>query len=182
MQFNPYMPQYGGYMPQFSNRFQQPEQQFQQYSQPNQQSYQQNPQSYPQTTLGLQGKLIDNAEVVKVTDIPLDGSISYFPLADGSAILTKQLQIDGTSKVVVFKPSLENEKAPQPPQYITEDKVIELLQKEPENVREMKEEIRNLKRQLRDVSEDLRELRETKQPKETRETRENRDTKRKSDD
>lgn len=52
----------------------------------------------PQTTMpnmrfnNLQGKSIDNLEVVKAMDIPLDGSISYFPLVDGSAIVTKQLQ------------------------------------------------------------------------------------------
>ena len=181
MQFNPYMPQYGSYVPQYNNRFQQPEQQYQQYSQPSQQSYPQNPQTYPQVAIGLQGKLIDNADVVKVTDIPLDGSISYFPLADGSAILTKQLQTDGTSKVTIYKPSVEVEKAVETPKYVTEDKVIELIQREPEEVKELKEEIRNLKRQLRDMSEDLRELREVKDTRDTRETRETRDSKRKGD-
>lgn len=165
MQFNPYMAQYGTYMPQYSNRFQQPEQQFQQYSQLTQQSYPQNPQTYPQASLGLQGKLIDNAEVVKVTEIPMDGSVSYFPLADGSAILTKQLQVDGTSKVTIYKPTTEPENAVETPQYVTEDKVLELIKKEPENVKELKEEIKNLKRQLRDMTEDLREIREMKESK-----------------
>ena len=181
MQFNPYMPQYGSYVPQYNNRFQQPEQQYQQYSQPSQQSYPQNPQAYPQVAIGLQGKLIDNAEVVKVTEIPMDGSISFFPLADGSAILTKQLQTDGTSKVVVYKPSVESEKPVETPKYVTEDKVIELIQREPEEVKELKEEIRNLKRQLRDMSEDLRELREVKETRDSRDTRETRDSKRKGD-
>lgn len=52
----------------------------------------------------LQGKSIDNLEVVKAMDIPLDGSVSYFPLVDGSAIVTKQLQQDGTSKITIYKP------------------------------------------------------------------------------
>lgn len=176
MQFNPYMPQFGGYVPQFNNRIQQPEQNYQQFSQPAQPSYPQNPQIYPQPTIGLQGKLIDNPEVVKVTEIPMDGSVSYFPLADGSAIVTKQLQADGTSKVMIYKPSVESEKPLETPQYITEDKVIELIKKEPESTKELKEEIKNLKRQLRDMSEDLRELREM------REARETRESKRKSDD
>lgn len=74
---------------------------------------------YPQTSnfaaqpiqnklLNLQGKVIDNLEVVKATDISLDGSVNYFPLADGSAIATKQLQPNGTSKIVIYKP-IENE-------------------------------------------------------------------------
>ena len=165
MQYNPYMPQFGGYVPQFNNRMQPPEQSYQQYSQPTPATYPQNPQTYPQASLGLQGKLIDNAEVVKVTEIPMDGSVSYFPLADGSAILTKQLQVDGTSKVVIYKPATEPEKAVETPQYVTEDKVLELIKKEPENVKELKEEIKNLKRQLRDMTEDLREIREMKESK-----------------
>ena len=59
---------------------------------------------------GLLGKSVDNIDVVKATDIPLDGSISYFPLTDGSAIVSKQLQMDGTSKMVVYKPAKANSK------------------------------------------------------------------------
>ena len=66
---------------------------------------------------GLMGKVVDSADVVKVTDIPLDGSTSYFPLVDGSAILTKKLQVDGTSKIVVYKPVVEEPK--ETPKYVT---------------------------------------------------------------
>ena len=58
--------------------------------------------SYQNMAFGLQGKSVDNLEVVKSTDIPLDGSKSYFPLTDGSMIATKQLQSDGTSKIVIY--------------------------------------------------------------------------------
>ena len=64
----------------------------------------------------LQGKVVDSLDVVKATDIPYDGSVSYFPLTDGTAIITKQLQQDGTSKVVIYKPMIENEES----KYITE--------------------------------------------------------------
>ena len=57
----------------------------------------------------LQGKIVDSVDVVKSMDIPLDGSVSYYALADGSAIVTKQLQSDGTSRTIIYKPS-ENEK------------------------------------------------------------------------
>ena len=53
---------------------------------------------------GIQGRIVDNVDVVRATEISLDGSVNYFPLADGSAIVTKQLQMDGTSKIVVYKP------------------------------------------------------------------------------
>ena len=69
--------------------------------------------------IGLQGKTVESIEVVKAMDIPLDGSISFFPLSDGSAIVTKQLQTDGTSKTVIFRPTEENKK--EIPQYVTFD-------------------------------------------------------------
>ena len=95
-------------------------------------SYNQNPyfspyfnnQPVPQAPMpikyntGLQGKSIDNLEVVKAMDIPLDGSISYFPLVDGTAIVTKQLQQDGTSKITIFKP-IEAEEATASTKYAT---------------------------------------------------------------
>lgn len=55
---------------------------------------------------GIQGRIVDNVDVVRATEISLDGSVNYFPLADGSAIVTKQLQMDGTSKIVVYKPAV----------------------------------------------------------------------------
>ena len=67
------------------------------------------PQSYAppvqQATslLGLSGKVVDSMDVVKAMDIPLDGSVSYFPLSDGSSIITKKLQSDGTSKTSIYK-------------------------------------------------------------------------------
>lgn len=65
------------------------------------------PQYMTQQPKGLLGKSVDSVDVVKAIDIPLDGSVSYFPLTDGSAIVTKQLQMDGTSKIMVYKPIIE---------------------------------------------------------------------------
>ena len=99
------------------NPYYQP-QRFQNVDQQNQQSmmttYQPPLQLTKPTT--LLGKSVDNIDVVKATDIPLDGSISYFPLTDGSAIVTKQLQMDGTSKTIIYKPVKEEGKEePQRP-------------------------------------------------------------------
>ncbi len=70
------------------------------------QMYQNNyaPMYQPSYQQGIQGRIVDNVDVVRATEISLDGSVNYFPLADGSAILTKQLQMDGTSKIVMYKP------------------------------------------------------------------------------
>lgn len=75
------------------------------YTQPRYQPIE--PQYLTQQPKGLLGKSVDSVDVVKAIDIPLDGSVSYFPLTDGSAIVTKQLQMDGTSKIMVYKPIIE---------------------------------------------------------------------------
>lgn len=96
---------------------------------------------------GLQGKQVDSVEVVKATDVPFDGSVSYFPLTDGSAIVTKQLQMDGTSKIVVFKPFNEQKSEVK---YLTREdleKAIEGLNLN--EIDDIKEEIKEIKKQIK---------------------------------
>ena len=101
------------------------------------------PQTTPQMALNRQnilyGKQVDNLEVVKATDIPLDGSISYFPLVDGSAIVTKQLGLNGVSKIIVYKPTETEE--PEKVEYATTDDVNELRNE----IKELKEKLENKK-------------------------------------
>ena len=147
MAFNPYY----GYTPQYGrNPYIQQPIATPQY-QPQTTDYMNQIQNAYQKPLGLQGKTVDNIEVVKATDIPLDGSVSYFPLVDGSAIVTKQLQADGTSRMVVYKP-IETQ---QPKQvevqgtYITEKELDEKLSKL--DNKELKEEIEKMKKQIKDL-------------------------------
>lgn len=105
---------------------------------------------------GLQGKSVDSLEVVKAMDIPLDGSISYFPLVDGSAIVTKQLQQDGTSKTVIFKPVDNTETQTK---YITQDDLKVALGKldNSKEVNELRDELKSLKRRMRFFVDDKKE-------------------------
>ena len=128
--YNPY------YKPQM-NRYQPMD--YQQY----QPSYPQNTQAYPQASLGLQGKLADSIEVVKAIDIPLNGSTSYFALTDGSAIVTKQLQKDGTSKTIIYKPSITSEDALQSNLNSSETNYI-------------KEELKSIKSQIQAIANSLK--------------------------
>ena len=123
-----------------------------------QQTYTPQPQ-VPMTIQGLQGKTVDSLDVVKAMDIPLDGSVSYFPLVDGSAIITKQLQQDGTSKTIVYKPSEETPMGEQPKeQYVTIEKFNEVVKDvDGKQIKEMREDIKTLKRQFRDLSEDIKD-------------------------
>ena len=97
---------------------------------------------------GLQGKSIDNLEVVKAMDIPLDGSVSYFPLVDGSAIVTKQLQQDGTSKITIYKPIDDKETAM--PKYATIEDIDERIKgiKVPDT-KSLQDDIKTIKKQIR---------------------------------
>lgn len=111
------------------------------------------PQQIPPTPVkynagGLQGKSIDNLEVVKAMDIPLDGSISYFPLVDGTAIITKQLQQDGTSKITIFKP-IEAEEASSVKYATIEDIESRINEIKMPDMKPLQEEIKTLKKQIR---------------------------------
>lgn len=72
----------------------------------------------------LQGKVVDNIEVVRAIDIPLNNITNYFPLADGTAIVTKQLQPDGKSRTVVYKPTVEEK--PEEIKYVTESELKDI--------------------------------------------------------
>ena len=124
-------------------------------------SYNQNPYfnpyftpQQPQTTMSamkfnsLQGKSIDNLEVVKAMDIPLDGSISYFPLVDGSAIVTKQLQQDGTSKITIYKP-IEADEAATVKYATIEDIENHIKSIKMPDMKPLQDEIKTLKKQIR---------------------------------
>jgi archaellum component FlaC len=48
-------------------------------------------------------------DVVKVTDIPMDGNMYYFPQADGQAIYAKKFLPNGQTQILAFKPISDNE-------------------------------------------------------------------------
>lgn len=101
-----------------------------------------------QTT--LLGKSVDSVDVVKAMDIPLDGRISYFPLVDGSAIVTKQLQADGTSKTIIYKPTEDDKK--EQPKYVTmEDLNKSLKEIDLSEIEDLRDEIDSLKKQIKDL-------------------------------
>lgn len=125
--------------------------------QPIEQQYAQYTQPVFKQIVGLQGKSVDSIDVVKAMDIPLDGSISYFPITDGTAIVTKQLQQDGSSKTIVYKP-INEEDIDKVPKYITLEELEESLKKIDNGT--IKDEIKNIKRQIEDVIEDIKDMNE----------------------
>ena len=138
--YNPYQPQF--------NRMQQP-----MYSIPQQPIQPPMQQMQPITNVGLQGKSVDSIDVVKAMDIPLDGSVSYFPLTNGTAIVTKQLQQDGTSKTIIYKPIQEEQEKKEEIKidYLTKDDLKE-------NNNTLKNEISTLKNQIQEISGNIYQL------------------------
>ena len=118
-------------------------------------------QNTPQMALNRQnilyGKQVDSLEVVKAIDIPLDGSISYFPLANGSAIVTKQLQQDGTSKITIYEPKTQKNDI----KFATIEDVDKRLEKlDFSEIDDLKEDLSDLKKELKDIKNKLKTKKE----------------------
>ena len=78
----------------------------------NLQQFQQSLQPQPQMqTVQYQplGKIVDSVDVVKATDIPMDGNAYYFPKADGTEVYMKRWLANGTTEITAYKPILDKE-------------------------------------------------------------------------
>lgn len=107
MQMNPtmYNPQIGytqpfSYNPMISaqQRMQSYDQQFPQFSQP-QQAVQ---------NIGINGRVVQELENINANEVPMDGSMAFFPKQDLSEIYVKGWNADGTIRTTVFKPVSNN--------------------------------------------------------------------------
>lgn len=98
MQMNPYqMPQVNSYAPQYQT-YQQaynPMQNIQRFQQ------QQQPEQMQQ---GIFGKVVQSQDSIVANDVPMNGSVAFFPKSDLSEIYAKQWSADGTISTMVFKP------------------------------------------------------------------------------
>ena len=73
------------------------------------QQYQQSlQQPVSQAQMPAIGKIVDSIDVVKATDIPMDGNAYYFPKADGTEVYCKQWLQNGTTRILTFKPVFED--------------------------------------------------------------------------
>ena len=86
-QYNPLTP-YQDRLNQMQNQFAQP-QQF-------------NSVPQPQTPV-LNGEVVDGIDVVKAKNVDMSGNVTFYPKADLSEIYTKQLQSDGTSRIITYR-------------------------------------------------------------------------------
>lgn len=101
---NPYQQQMNSYMPQY------PAYQYNQMGNM-QQRYQ--PQQEFQMQSGLFGKVVQDAENIIPSDVPMNGAVAFFPKSDLSEIYAKQWGTDGKISTSVFKPIPLTESTPK---------------------------------------------------------------------
>lgn len=114
--------------------------------QPRYQPIEQPMNNYQTQAPSLLGKQVDSIDVVKAMDIPI-GSVGYFPLADGSGIITKSWQADGTTKITEYKP-VEGKK--DVVKYLTkEDLETTLKEFDLSRLDDIEDELKDIRKQLK---------------------------------
>lgn len=101
--------------------------QLQQYQQNLQQPMSPTQMSGTSQQMNIIGKIVDSVDVVKATDVPMDGSMYYFPKADGTEIFGKQWLPNGTTVIKTFLP--QNEEPISEEQSGNNDKINVILEK-----------------------------------------------------
>lgn len=97
--YNPqgfYPQQYGNYAP------------YQQIQQQRFQPQEQYPAMQNQQAIGLNGRIVQVVENINANEVPMDGSMAFFPKQDLSEIYVKGWNADGTIKTIVYKPQIDN--------------------------------------------------------------------------
>ena len=89
-QTNSYVPQYQSYQQAYN-----PMQNIQRFQQP---------QQFEQMQQGIFGKVVQSQDSIVANDVPMNGSVAFFPKSDLSEIYAKQWSADGTISTMVFKP------------------------------------------------------------------------------
>lgn len=108
-QYQNFYPQMNNYGQMIPNPYMDRMAQLQQYQQNLQQTMQQQAMSCPGQQMNVIGKIVDSIDVVKATDVPMDGNMYYFPKADGTEIFGKQWLSNGQTRILTFKPNLDTE-------------------------------------------------------------------------
>lgn len=95
-QNNPYQQQAYNPMAPYQDRLAQLQAQYNQQPPYNQMAQQAQP-------VGLNGEVVDGIDVVKAKNVDMSGNVTFYPKSDMTEIYTKQLQADGTSRIVTYK-------------------------------------------------------------------------------
>lgn len=113
------MPQYPNYSqminpyqqmtyPQINSPYMERMNYMQQYQQNLQPVQQQNVPVQSQQTMGIAGRTVQSVEQITANEVPMDGSLAFFPRQDMAEIYAKQWNADGTIKTVIYRPVMDN--------------------------------------------------------------------------
>lgn len=108
-QYSNYYQPMNNYQQQIPNPYLDRMAQLQQYQQNVQQSITPSQMPGASQQMNVIGKIVDSIDVVKATDVPMDGNMYYFPKADGSEIFGKQWTTNGQTRILRFKPILDTD-------------------------------------------------------------------------
>lgn len=81
----------------------------QNYQQSLQQPMQMNQQPMPQQIAGINGRVVQAVENINANEVPMDGSMAFFPKQDMSEIYVKSWNANGRIKTIVYKPYTESD-------------------------------------------------------------------------
>lgn len=113
------MPQYPNYSqminpyqqmtyPQFNSPYMERTNYMQQYQQNLQPVQQQNVPVQSQQPIGITGRTVQSVEQITANEVPMDGSLAFFPRQDMTEIYAKQWNADGTIKTIIYRPVMDN--------------------------------------------------------------------------
>ena len=113
------MPQYPNYSqminpyqqmtyPQINSPYMERMNYMQQYQQNLQPVQQQNVPVQSQQPIGIAGRTVQSVEQITANEVPMDGSLAFFPRQDMAEIYAKQWNADGTIKTVIYRPIMDN--------------------------------------------------------------------------
>lgn len=63
--------------------------------------------TYQQQSVGINGRMVQSVENINANEVPMDGSMAFFPKQDMSEIYVKAWDANGLIKTIVYKPYTE---------------------------------------------------------------------------
>ena len=87
------------------------------YQQPQPMGYPTFPQYQPvqpPRPAGIAGRTVGSTSEITVQDVPTDGSMAWFPMADGSAVIGKRWTPDGSIATVRYVAEAHDNTSPDP--------------------------------------------------------------------
>lgn len=88
--------------PNYYQNYMQPQQQF--YNQPAAVQQYQQPSYMQQAAQRISGRVVQSADMITANDVPMDGSVAFFPTQDLSEIYAKSWDANGKIVTRLFKP------------------------------------------------------------------------------